>query len=311
MKNVLITGGCGAIGINLVKSLLNDNYNIIVLDNLSSGRREWLPPTTKLVVGDIRDEETLDRIFDKNNLDSVIHLAANFANQNSVENPILDAQGNIIGSIRLLKAMIKYGVKDVIYTSSSCVYGSKLGKTDESYIGELDTPYAISKYTAEFYFKYFSHSYGINCKVLRLFNSFGPYELSGEYRNVIPKFIELALKHQPITITGTGEETRDFTYVGDTVTAIKQAMNHKAINNYDVFNVGKGHPIKIIDLAKIIITHCKSKSIIEFTGRRSWDNITHRECDNRKIKDVLKWEPKTSFNEGIKNYTEWYKMNKQ
>lgn len=309
MSNILITGGCGAIGINLVKSLLQDNYNVVVLDNLSSGRREWLPSNTKLIIGDIRDQETLDRVFSRRKIEYVIHLAANFANQNSVENPILDAESNIIGSIRLLKAMVEYGVKNVVYTSSSCVYGSSLGRTDESQIGELDTPYAISKYNAEFYFKYFSHTYNINSKVLRLFNSYGPYELSGVYRNVIPKFIDSALKHQPIVITGTGEEMRDFTYVGDTVEAIKLAMKHNARNNYDIFNVGNGQPTKIIDLAKTIIKHSGSKSTLEYQDRRSWDHVTYRECNNEKIKDILNWQSVTSLSEGLIKYIAWYKSN--
>jgi len=308
MEYTLITGGCGSIGQNLIRKLSSSGRKILVLDNLTSGRREWLPIDVEFIVGDIRDHETLERVFGNYKINEVVHLAANFANQNSVENPSLDSEVNINGSILLLKFIVKHGIKNVVYTSSSCVYGNKSDKTNELYIGELDTPYAISKYTAEFYFKYFAETYNLSCKVLRLFNSYGPYELSGAYRNVIPNFISRALEGLPITITGSGNETRDFTFVEDTIEAIQKALEFND-TTYDVFNVGKGEPVKIIDLANKILKICESNSTITFEPRRSWDHVLHRECDNSKIKNTLNWQAKTSIDQGLKKYISWYLIN--
>lgn len=312
MKNsiVLVTGGAGAIGVNLLNKLLLEKVaKIIVLDNLSSGKIGFLPKNEKIEFFsiDIFRSDELKSIFDKHQFHYVFHLAAHFANQNSVEHPFLDIQTNVIGTMNLLEfCREQKQLKKFVYSSSSCVYGDSEFMSEKDHIYPYETPYAINKYTAEMYTKYYAHLFNIPTISVRIFNTYGPYEVAGKYRNVIPNFIENALLGKDLIITGTGNETRDFTYSEDTISLIIKAAISNEISG-DYFNAGTKCETKIIDLAKMIIELCGNKSKIVFVPRRDWDLVMKRVSNTEKSKSILQYEPKISLKEGLHKYIQWYK----
>src|SRR3990170_3102888 len=221
-KVILVTGGAGAIGSNLTRTIAGLGAKIvIVLDNLSSAERWNIPSLSNVmfVEGDIRDEVKLKRVFFEKP-EYVFHLAAFFANQNSVNYPEIDLDVNGMGTLRLLEYSLFTGVKRLIYASSGCsIYGSStpLPLREEFMSMNLSSPYQITKMLGELYCNFFKNHHGLKVVKARFFNSYGPGEVPGQYRNVIPNFIYWAVKGEALPITGTGEETRDFTYVGDIV----------------------------------------------------------------------------------------------
>ena len=227
-KTILITGGAGAIGSNLTRALGELGAKLVlVLDDLSSAS-QWNVPALANVMfieGSILDEVELKRVFFEGP-DLVFHLAALFANQNSIDHPETDLLVNGLGTVKLLQYSHLAGVKRFIYASSGCsIYGSSapMPLTEEFMSLHLSSPYQITKMVGELYCNFFEHHYDLPTVKARFFNSYGPGEVPGQYRNVIPNFIYLAMQGQPLPITGTGEETRDFTYVGDIVDGLLRA----------------------------------------------------------------------------------------
>lgn len=304
-KTILITGGAGAIGSRLVKHLCQ-HHRVLVLDDLSSG---WFDNLRGLPVefwrGSVTDEEILHEVFD-NKPSVIFHLAANFANQNSVDYPQKDLLVNAMGTLKMLEFARKAKVSRFIYTSSSCVYGNSSKAIDESMIAEkIDTPYAISKLAGEQYIKFFHEFHNMPTVILRLFNSYGPGEYPGKYRNVIPNFMYLALNGHPLVVTGTGEETRDYTYIDDTVAALLLAMNKpQAIGK--VFNTGCGREISTNELIQQIELTLNKKIQVEYKPKRNWDSITRRCANISQITQSLGYSPRTSLADGLKNTAEWF-----
>ena len=214
-KKVLVTGGAGAIGSNLTKALVELGAQVIVVDDLSSGQIWNVPssPNVLFVKGDILDEVILKRVFFERP-QIVFHLAAFFANQNSVDHPERDLMVNGMGTLRMLEYSVFNRVERFVYASSGCaIYGSDmpLPLKEDFVTMHLSTPYQITKMLGELYCNFFHHHYELPVVKPRFFNSYGPGEVPGQYRNVIPNFIYWAIKGLPLPITGTGEETRDFT----------------------------------------------------------------------------------------------------
>lgn len=312
MKNskVLITGGAGSIGINLIEKLLELNVkSILILDNLTSGNFHFIPKDERVKFEpiDIFRVDKLKSALDSFKPEYIFHLAAHFANQNSVEHPFSDIQTNVIGTVNLLElSKNNRELKKFIYASSSCVYGDSEVMSERDFIYPYETPYAINKYTAEIYVKYYAHLFKMPTISIRIFNTFGKYELAGRYRNVIPNFIDKALNGEDLTITGDGEETRDFTYVANTISLLLLGATSKVANG-DYFNGGTGVETKIIDLANLIIKYSDSKSNIIFKPRRDWDLVTKRVSNIEKSKEILGYEPKYSFKDGLKTLIKWHK----
>lgn len=307
-KTILITGGAGAIGCHIVRRLALDN-NVIVLDNLSSGHLEFLhQPDIECVIADIRDIDKLDGVFESHQIDVVIHLAAHFANQNSVEFPLTDANVNIVGTLNLLQRCQKHGTA-FVYASSSCVYGQKTGALSEDMVvDDLHTPYALSKYGGELYTKLYAEHFGVRAISLRFFNSFGPYEMPGRYRNVIPNFVSRALKGEPLVITGTGAETRDFNYVENTASAIHAATLGVLSDRktYAVYNVGTGIETTVLEMAQKVIALCGDRSKLEILGaRRDWDQTTSRCANIQAIQKDLQYSPQIDFDMGLEKTVDW------
>ncbi len=306
-KNILVTGGAGAIGSNLVNRLSQEPDNhVTVLDNLSSGRIENIAqrPNVHFIQGGVESDESLDGVFDKK-YELVFHLAANFANQNSVEFPQKDLLVNGMGTLKLLLRCAHTQVRRVIYSSSSCVYGNRNEPLSEQCREfSLDTPYAITKLLGERYFRFFGDHHQIEAVVLRFFNVYGPNEYPGKYRNAIANFFYKAMRGEEITITGTGDETRDFNYCDDTVRAIILAsQSTQAVGK--ILNIASGRETKINDVVRHVLEITGSKSKVKYQTRRSWDTVSRRVAAIDLAKEILNYEPQIKIDEGLRRYYQW------
>jgi UDP-glucose 4-epimerase len=307
---ILVTGGLGSIGQNLIQILQKNGNEILIVDNVSSSPMNSMVNGNNVSFkhGDVSDRDKIFSIITDFKPHYVYHLAAHFANQNSVEFPYSDLQTNIVGTMNIFEALIgQTQLKKMIYASSSCVYGGELDvMSEEDYIYPYETPYAINKYAAELYAKYYAHHHKVPSVSIRIFNTYGPGELPGKYRNVIPNFIKLALFNEDIIITGSGKETRDFTYVNDTADLLILLADSE-YRKGEVFNGGTGKEVEIVKLASLIIDLTNSKSKMVFRERRDWDLVSKRVANIEKSKSLLGYSPKTSIEEGLKVTIPWYK----
>ena len=304
---ILVTGGAGAIGSNLVKALHQEGAKIIVLDDLTSGVKNNIRGISDvwLVEDSITNKDILKKLFSQP-INYVFHLAASFANQKSIENPLYDLDVNTAGTLKLLEHSAKLkNLKRFVYVSSSCVYGSVKGLITEKTILSPETPYAISKLAGENYALFFNRYYGLPTVILRYFNSYGPGEYPGKYRNVIPNFFYLAMRDLPLKITGTGKERRSFTFVDDIVKAtMKAALSKKAVG--ECFDIGSTNEIRIKDLAKKINNLTENKGGIKFVKRRKWDLILRRFSSCEKAKGILGFKIRVGLDEGLKETYKWF-----
>jgi nucleoside-diphosphate-sugar epimerase len=312
-KTVFVTGGAGAIGSNLTRCLAELGAQVIILDNLSSAERWNVPslPNILFIEGDIRDEVELKRIYHERP-SIIFHLAAFFANQNSVDHPETDLDVNGLGTLKLLEyASLSGSVERFVYASSGCsIYGSHapLPLTEEFMSMQLSTPYQITKMLGELYGNFFYNHYGLKVVKPRFFNSYGPGEVPGQYRNVIPNFIYWAMKGAPLPITGTGEETRDFTYVGDIVDGLLRAgVMESAIGQE--FNLASGAETQIVDLANMINTAVGNKAGIRFAQRRKWDTKSRLLASVERARNLIGYQPNTTFEVGLENTVRWFRDN--
>lgn len=307
MYKVVVIGGAGSIGSNLVDKLLTEGHEVAVLDNMSSGNQFNLRSNSNFSYCDVRDREKLEDILISINPDYIYNLSAHFANQNSVDYPYTDTEVNVFGVINILNACKNLTeLKKYIYTSSSCVYGNSAFMSESDFIYPHETPYAINKYVGELYSKYFATEFGIPTVSVRVFNTYGEGEIAGAYRNVIPNFIDKAIKGEDLVITGDGQEVRDFTYVKDTVDCLILAAKSNYIHG-EVFNAGTGVGVKISNLAESIIRLVNSRSSIIYTKRRSWDNVTSRISNIEKSKELLGYDINYNLESGLIRTISWYK----
>ena len=310
---VLVTGGAGAIGSALCRVLAAAGAaKVIVLDDLSSASRWNVPslPNVLFIEGSILDEVELKRVFlDRPHV--VFHLAALFANQNSIDHPETDLMVNGTGTLKLLQFSQLSGVERFVYASSGCaIYGSNAPlPLKEDFISiHLSSPYQITKMLGECYCTFFNNHYGLNTVRPRFFNSYGPGEIPGQYRNVIPNFIYLALQGKPLPITGTGEETRDFTYVGDIVEGLMRAgYMDEAVG--EEFNLASGQETRIIDLANAINDLTGNPSGVVFTERRKWDTKSRLLASIEKARNLIGYQPSTDLTEGLSVTVQWFRDN--
>ena len=317
-KNILVTGGAGAIGSNLVialSELVGDHGMIIVLDNLSAIKGEQpidLPPLNNVmfVNGDIRNDIDLKRVF-RERPSIVFHLAAFFANQNSVDYPENSADVDIQGMIKLLDLAQFTGVDRFIYASSGCaIYGSygKMPLKEDFISMHLTTPYQINKMAGEMYSNFYFHHYGLKTVNCRFFNSFGPGEVPGQYRNVIPNFVYWSMQKKSLPLTGTGNETRDFTYVLDLVQGLLKAGYHeKAIGQ--AFNLASGKETKIKDMISMVNNATNNVTPIARFPARKWDTKKRLLASIDLARKLIDYKPQTKFEEGLKENIKWFKMN--
>ncbi|EOC99969.1 UDP-glucose 4-epimerase [Caldisalinibacter kiritimatiensis] len=312
-KRVLITGGAGTIGNVLVKKLLQLKAYVIVIDNLSSGFLWNLPTENKnllFIEGDITNDIDLKRIFYEKP-DIIFHLAAFFANPNSINYPEKDLDTNGLGTLKLLEYSSVYNnLERFVYSSSSSIYPSngKMPYNEGQKNYHFRTPYQITKLLGELYCNFYYHHNELPITIARFFNSYGPGEIPGRNRNVIANFFYWALQGKSLPITGTGEETRDFTYVEDIVDGLlRMAYYKQAIG--EVFNLGTGREVKIMHLAETINKITGNNSGVKILPRRPWDNKLRVLSSSTKAKELLYFNPTTTLEQGLNKTVIWFKQN--
>jgi nucleoside-diphosphate-sugar epimerase len=312
IETAVVTGGAGAIGSRLVHRLLADGAaRVVVVDDLSSGYPWLLPddPRVELVEADVA---LLPELELEAEAPHVFHLAAFFANQNSVDHPDADLHTNGLGTLNTLRWAEAARARRVVYASAGC---SIAGHGVDAPIREdmpvslhLDTPYQITKALGEFYCNYFlPRLSSVRC---RFFNSYGPGEVPGRYRNVIPNFIWRALHGEPLVITGTGEETRDFIFVDDLVDGLVRCAVTPAAHG-EAVNLGTGVQTRVIDMARAVLELTGSSSQIEYAPRRSWDHSIRRQADNSKARTLLGLDPAVRLRHGLERTVAWYQENRE
>lgn len=312
-KFVLVTGGAGAIGTNLVSALGELGVErTVILDNLSSAYEWNIPksPGIRFVRGDVLDDEKLKAVF-KDKPQVVYHLAAHFANQNSVDNPELDLMVNGMGILKVLEHARRAGVERFIYASSGCgIYGSDtpLPFAEEYVSMDMHTPYQVTKMLGELYTNMYWNLYGLPIVNARFFNSYGPGEVPGKYRNVIPNFFYWAMNSRPLPITGTGDETRDFTYVGDIVNGLVACASFRQAIGEPI-NLASGREVRILDLATWVNELTGNDAGIVFKERRNWDTKSRLLASIDKARKILQFEPRMDFKAGLKSVHSWFTKN--
>ena len=312
-KTILVTGGAGCVGSNLTRKLADlGAEKVIILDNMSSAYHWNIPDrdAIQFVQGDILSDEDLKRVF-KEKPDYVYHLAAHFANQNSVDEPETDLMVYGIGILKVLEHAQLTGVDRFIYSSSGCgVYGleSKMPFEEHDISISLHTPYQVTKLLGELYTNYFHNLYDVPIVNARFFNVFGPGEVPGKYRNVIPNFFYWAMNGQPLPITGEGTETRDWTFVDDICNGLlAMAIEEEAIG--EAINLGSGQDHRVIDMANRVNELSGNEAGIEFKERRNWDAKTKLLSSIEKAKDILGYKPTVSFDDGLVKVHDWFETN--
>jgi len=317
-RNILVTGGAGAIGSNLVialSELVGQTGIVIVLDNLSAIKGDDPIDYPSLVNvmfvnGDIRNDVDLKRVF-REGPTIIFHLAAFFANQNSVDYPENSADVDIKGMIKLLDLAQFTKVERFVYASSGCaVYGSygKMPLKEDFISMHLTTPYQINKMAGEMYSNFYFHHYGLKTVNCRFFNSFGPGEVPGQYRNVIPNFIYWSMKKKSLPLTGTGNETRDFTYVLDLVQGlIKAAFYDDAIGK--AFNLASGKETKIKDMIAMVNHSTGNLEPVTQFPPRKWDTKKRLLASIELAAELIDYSPIISFEDGLNENFNWFSNN--
>ena len=316
-SRVLVTGGAGFIGSNLVNSLLNSGNSVVCLDNFSTGKRENLKefisnPAFKLIEGDIRNYD--DCLKAVENIDIVFHEAALGSVPRSIKDPITSTDVNIGGFVKLLFAAKESGVKRFIYAASSSTYGDHpdLPKVEDK-IGSPLSPYAITKYVDELFANNFAQTYGIDVVGLRYFNVFGRrQDPDGAYAAVIPKFMKMLMKHEVPLINGDGSVSRDFTYIDNVVQAnhLASVVQTKAALN-QVYNVAHGERTSLNKLFFLIRKFAAGfdKDILTIEpiyGPARVGDIPHSLASIEKAKKLLYYSPTFNVEDGLKEAVKWY-----
>lgn len=312
-KRIVVTGGAGCIGSNLVRELLGaEPEKIVVIDDLSASFEWNLPkdPRVYFIQGSILDDERMKRAFSFRP-NYVFHLAAHFANQNSVDHAETDLLVNGLGTLKALEYSSLVDIDRFVFASSGCsVYGSQapLPLREDFVSLHLDTPYQINKLVGELYCNYFYDYYELPVAVCRYFNVYGPGEVPGKFRNVIPNFTWWAMDGQPLPITGTGEETRDFTFVDDIVDGtLRMGVVPGAVGK--AINLASETETRVIDLANWINELTGNEAGIVFRPRRDWDKAVRRRASIEKAKRILGYRPGTVMRTGLTRVYGWLKDN--
>jgi nucleoside-diphosphate-sugar epimerase len=302
---VLITGGAGFIGSNLARDLSGAGHEVTVLDNLSSGFRENLNGLDSLafIEGDVRNPKCVELAM--RGAEVVFHLAASVGNKRSIDNPLEDAQVNVIGTLQVLEAARTAKVPKIVVSSSAGIFGElKTLPIKEDHPIEPDSPYGCTKLCEEKESLAYSKLFGLEAVCLRYFNVYGPNQRYDAYGNVIPIFAFQMLRGETLTIFGDGEQTRDFVSVHDVVQANIKAAQAKGVSG--AFNLGNGTRITINQLAELLQEAAGIKAKIIHGPPRPGD-VRHSLADISAASAAFGFEPAVSLAEGLREYMDWAK----
>lgn len=316
-RTYLVTGGAGFIGSSLADFLLKKDCKVVVIDNFCdfydpSIKRNNVKdnldnPNYKLYEIDLRCKSDVEKVFRENKIDVVIHLAAMAGVRPSIENPILYQEVNCIGTQNLLEVMKEYGVKNLVMASSSSVYGNnkKVPFKETDIVDYAISPYAATKKSNEVMTHVYHKLFNMNVIMLRFFTVYGPRQRPDL---AINKFTRLMLNDEEVTMFGDGTTSRDYTYIDDIVSGIYSSINYVLNNNdvYEIVNLGNSSPISLKEMINTIAEVLnKEPKIKEMPMQQGDVNITY--ADISKAKEMLNYDPKTPFKEGIEKFVKWYK----
>ncbi len=312
MANYLVTGGAGFIGSNLVEALLEQGHAVRVLDNFSTGKRENIAPFRDhidLLEGDLTVLEDVRRAVQ--GVEVVFHQGALPSVPKSIADPLASHEANVTGTLNVLIAAREARVRRVVFASSSSVYGDQnpAAPKDETMPPRPISPYGVAKLAAEHYCRVFYAVYGLETVALRYFNVFGPrQDPASMYAAVIPRFITALLAGQPPIIYGDGEQTRDFTYVGNVVAAnlLAAAAPAERVAG-EVFNVAMGGQTSLNELVRMLCQIIGSEVSPIYDAPRPGD-IRHSRADISKAQHCLKYKPRISLAEGLRLTVAWYRQ---
>lgn len=306
--NILVTGGAGFIGSHIVDALVKKGHHVVVVDNLSTGKKENVNADAVLIELDINDPEILE-IFKREKIDVVFHVAAQIDVRKSVANPVDDARQNILGSINVLEACKTYGVKKIIFSSTGgAIYGdTDIIPTPETHIEQPISPYGIAKLAVEKYLHYYHVVHGLNYTILRYANVYGPRQNSKGEAGVVSIFCDQLVAGASPVINGDGTQTRDYVYVGDVVNANLVAFDANKIGK---FNIGTGVETDINKLSALLIDALGA--LITFShgpGKPGEQRRSLLDCSSAKKE--LGWQPIIELKEGLAKTLEYFKESKK
>lgn len=318
-KTYVITGGAGFIGSNLADNLLKEGHKIIVIDNFC----DFYNPKIKenniknninntnylLYKSDIRNREEIEKIFEENKIDCVIHLAAMAGVRPSIENPILYQEVNCVGTQNILEAMKKNNIKNLVMASSSSVYGNckEVPFKEEFIVDYAISPYAATKKANEVMTHVYHKLNNMNVIMLRFFTVFGPRQRPDL---AINKFTRLMLNNEEIPMYGDGTTSRDYTYIDDIVNGIKKSIEYVEDNDniYEIINLGNSSPTSLKEMINVIGQVLGKTPNIKELPMQPGD-VERTFADVSKANRLLGYKPQTTFYNGIEKFVEWYKNN--
>lgn len=293
----LITGVAGFLGSALAAKMIEEGHQVIGLDDLSFGKEKAIPAGVQFELGDMRDRPKLWTLLQ--GVECVYHLAARVAVQESILYPREYNSTNVGGTVSVMEAMRDVGVKRVVFTSSGAVYGSQVAQPlHEEMVPSPDSPYAVSKLSAEYYVKTIGRLWGIETVTLRIFNAYGPGQrLPADHPPVIPYFLRQAVKGGSLVVHNSGTQTRDFVYLDDVVSALVKAGSASNVDGKTI-NIGSGREYSILDLVN---------SVIEVTGadteaiynHKASGGVNRMRADITRAKTLLNYQPRFALREGL------------
>ncbi len=302
---VLVTGGAGFIGSHIVDRLIKEGYEVVVIDNLSTGFQEYVNSGATFYKEDICDAKAITKIFNREAPDYVYHHAAQIDVRKSVEDPIFDAHTNILGSLNLMVNCLRKKVKKFIYASTGgAMYGEPNSlPVNEMYPVNPISQYGVSKHTVEHYLHLYSILYGLKYTVLRYSNVYGPRQNPKGEAGVVAIFTGQMLNKEKSTIFGDGSKTRDYIYIDDVVEANILSLTR---GNNEIYNIGTGKETSDQEMFDTLKTITNSK-LNPIYGKERIGEIEHISLDSTKAKRDLHWQPKYSLKEGLQKSVEYYK----
>lgn len=301
---VLVTGGAGFIGSNLVDLLLQQQHEVVILDNLSSGYAANLQPEAHCIESDVRDFDAV--VAAAAHCQVIFHLAASVGNTRSIEHPQTDSEINVLGTLNVLEAARRHAIQRIVFSSSAGIFGElKTIPIAEDHPQEPDSPYGVSKLAAEKHCLAYNKLYGMQNICLRYFNVYGPKQRYDAYGNVIPIFVHRMLHNQTVTIFGDGEQTRDFVNVGDVAQANYKAALAEGVSG--VFNIASGSRITINHLVELM-TKCHDSGIIVEHGPPRKGDVRHSLADISAAHTAFGYNPVVGLEEGLEVYMAWAKQ---
>jgi UDP-glucose 4-epimerase len=302
-KKVLVTGGAGFIGSNLVRHLIKEENSVTVLDNFMSGYRSNLDSfhSVRIVEGDIRDQTAVEEAMQ--GAEVVFHLAASVGNKRSIDHPLIDAEINVLGTLQILEAARKAGVRKIVTSSSAGIFGElKTMPIKEDHPVEPDSPYGCTKLCEEKLCLAYAKLYPIEAICLRYFNVYGPNQRFDSYGNAIPIFVFRMLRNETLIIYGDGEQTRDFVHVDDVVQANIKAAD--SIGFSGALNIASGTSVTINRLVELITKDKDNAIKIEHTAERPGD-VRHSLADLSFAYQRINYTPSINLEDGIDEYVSW------